>query len=418
MEAGKRIVILGAGFGGLVTAILLSKRLSKQHEIILVDQNDAHTYTPWLYDTATSFLLHKKKHVINALTCMCCIKLEDILETWHDARLRFRKGKVVDVKKNEQEVLFADGKTLAYDVLVVALGAQTAFYGIEGVEEHALVMKGMNGCTDIQNRIATVLNDALKQHDGEKTIVIIGAGATGSETATELMNYLRRCDNDGMDLCRRVRVMLLDAGPKILGQFSPHVQVHAVARMKKLGIDLRPNSAVVRVDNEQIFTKSDKIPYDVLIWAGGIEPNTLLAKLPFLRDDRGRLRVEPHLLAVSEHHVFALGDATALMDAHTKKPLPPTAWVAVDEAKIVAKNVQALLGKGDFVSYHPPLVYPAIIATGGKNSVGGAFGFELSGFIGFVLRRLVDLRYFFKILPKYRAIIFWWKGTVMLFNND
>lgn len=417
MTKAKRIVILGAGFGGLVSAILLAKR-NRQVEIVLIDKNGEHLYTPWLYDVAVSFLVEPKIKEIKALKKVAAISVKSLIEMHGFKNLRFRQAEVKNVDVDTKHVVLENGMTLAYDFLVVALGAKTTYYGIPGMEQFALPLKTLEDGMRVQSKVGELVTEVLKKGSGQKNIVIVGAGPTGTETASELVNFFKASDAYGAEISQLIRVSLVDSAPKVLNFLDPYISQVATGRLNKLGVDLRINTAVLKVEKNKLFTSSGEIPYDVLVWAGGIEPSEVSRSIKLKKDQRGRIISRQTTQAEEFDDIFVVGDCSAFYPVGSDRALPQTGWAAIDAAKVSVNNILAIIEGKDLLSYYPPKKHPAAVTVGGRFGTGVASHFKFSGYLGFILRRLIDLHYFLTIMPFLKAVKFWSKGTLILMKND
>ena len=186
MKKAKRIVILGAGFGGLVSAILLAKK-NHELEIVLIDKNSEHLYTPWLYDVATSFLVKPKNKEIALLKKVSAVSIKELIKMHGFKNLRFRQAEIQGVDVKTKHVLLKSGMTLAYDFLVVALGAKTTYYGIPGMEKFALPMKTLEDGMQVQERIGELVKEVIA---GESGVKILLSSALDQQAQRQLPSLL------------------------------------------------------------------------------------------------------------------------------------------------------------------------------------------------------------------------------------
>lgn len=415
-------MIVGGGFAGLTCAFALAKKEQDRIDIIIVDKSDTHTYTPWLYDIATSFLVDAHAKQLHALERIGAFSIAQLVAISGYKHLRFKKAELDIVHKEEKHLIFKDGKTLRYDYLVVAIGAQTNYFRIEGMEEFSLPLKTLQDGLRIRGHLKDLLMHVKKHNSMRGRVLIIGGGPTGVETATELANFLSVCKQKGLDYCKRIELTLLDAGPNLLQGLHPFLGRDAEKRLKKLGVNVRKQTLVKSVDAKSVQlvqnNKAEVAQYDLLIWAGGVASHAIASRFPFARDERHRIKTEKTLMVMGEKDVFALGDCMNYFDEVQQKSLPPTAWVAVDVGKVAARNIYALIHGKPLIHYLPPKTWPAIITLGGRRAIGGGFGFYLQNTSAFILRRLVDLRYFFGIMPKFMALRIWTRAILTLSHND
>ena len=410
----KRVVVGGAGFGGLAAALSLARQMPEL-EVVLVDAQRCHVYTPWLYEVATGFLFEGRRNIQTFLRRGAQVPYEEIIR-YAPKNLRFRQGRVAKIDAQTKHFIFEDGISLKFDTAVLAFGSEGEDYGIPGVKEYGMPLKSIVDGVHIEERLGALLEEVRLGHRERARVVIGGAGAAGVETASELAHgmYLRTKHDVFSDA---VQVMLVDAAPTILGMFSQALQRAASTRARKLGVDLRMSERITNVASDVITTDKGEIPYDLFLWTGGIRPNRLTATSSLMRDPRGRLLTNAFGQAQEHPDLFVVGDGALLIDPRTGKPVPPAAWAAMQEGKQVGMNVARMLSGVPLKTLVFPRVYPAVVTVGGHYSVATVLGISFSGFWAFVLRRLVDFHYFLSILPFRVAIKLWYRGADIFENN-
>lgn len=415
MVEKKRVVILGAGFGGLLTALTLARK-NYNGEIVLVDVRDHHTYSPWLYEVATGFISHGGALAGIIMRNSASFSIREIIKPYQ--QLRFRQGLVNALEIHDQYVVFEDGHTLRYDQLVVSLGSEPEFYNIEGIADHALMLKTVPEALMVRDRIDDLVKKLENSEYKLGRIVIGGAGATGVETASELVNSIN-CHCEKLKLCHgKIEVTLLEAGPNVLGPFPSVLQKWALKRMIELGVNVQTNTVITKVESDNLITKEGNIPFDLCIWTGGVRPNSILSTWGIPKDARGRIIVDEYLKVTGLENVYALGDNTAFTDKNTDKLAPGTAWVAMRQGKLLGDNLSRLSLGQLLKPFNLPKHYPAVMAVGGKFAVATVGGFHFKNVIAFFLRQVIDLHYFLAIFPFWRALKFWWQGTKVFEKND
>lgn len=398
----KTIVILGAGFGGVRCALTLERLIKKADvkdiRLVLIDKNRYHTFVPALYEVASAAPQVSEDtlyHRVNILIKHVLLGKE----------IEFIKAEVNKIDIHANTLHFADGNGVEFDYLVLALGSQTNFSNIEGLREHALDLKDFISAVKI--RRAVKLADEMP-----KEIVIGGGGTTGVELAAELSTcFKHECPN----------ITIIQGEERILSAFPEKIARLARKRLKKLGVRVRTNSFIKKVTkNAVILQNGDEIAYERLFWAGGITAHSLLTPLPFQKE-KGFLKVEGCLHPIRkdgkpQEDIFALGDVSVTYDKKGKI-IPWTAQKAMAEGKQVAYNIFRLLtGKEKHIC--PARQVQFIIPVGGKWAITKLNGFVWSGFFGWILKNLVELRYLLSILPWYKAVAKWLLVMRTFTRND
>ena len=284
METSKhrpRVVIVGAGFGGLTLARALRKA---PVEVVLIDRRNYHTFQPLLYQVATAGL--EPEEIAHA-----------VRGVFHGAdNFHFRVGTVTGVDRAEQEVLLADGTRLAFDYLVLAAGATNNFFGVEGAEAYGFPLKSLEEAVRLRSHIIRQF-EAVDQvparfEDGLLNFVIVGGGPTGVEMAgalAELFRLVLRGDYPALPV-DRARVVLVEASEHVLDAYHPDSQRYAEEKLRRFGIEVRLGEQVVRVEPDRVHLSSgDVIPTRTLIWAAGIQAETLADALGLAQTKGGRL---------------------------------------------------------------------------------------------------------------------------------
>ncbi|GAB3030527.1 NAD(P)/FAD-dependent oxidoreductase [Natronobiforma cellulositropha] len=300
------VVVLGAGYAGLVLTRLLEREVPSSADLTLVDESPAH------------LVQHELHRVIRrpALAAEISIPLEEVLE-----RATVRVARVESVDTDERVVHLDDG-TLEYDVGAVCLGAQTAFYGLEGVREHAIPLKSLDDALEVRR---TVL-ERVTSSEGRARIVVGGAGLSGVQVAGELAELV---DEEELDAA----VVLAERFSQVAPNFPPAFQRAVAAALEGRGVDVRTDAVIVGADERHVELEGEPdLAYDAFVWTGGIRGRSALAgERPVVRSD---LRLTAR--------TFALGDAARVVDGDGQA-VPASAQSAVREARTTAENVSRLV---------------------------------------------------------------------------
>lgn len=414
-----QIVILGAGFGGLKSAFEINRllrrhRLSNQYEVTLIDRNSYHTYTPILYEISTT-----SKETCN-YTGLEHIATFDVASLVKNTGIKFLKADIKELDLIGGDVHFSNGAGLKFHHLVIALGAETNYFNISGLKENSIALKTFIDALKIRDKILEIF------YSGKTNIQIVigGAGSAGVELAGEIQEWIgelhkeiRNCES---------RVTLIEGSPTILPGFDPKIVSLAQKRLRKLGVKIELNEMIERALPNKILLKSQReIPYDILIWAGGVKASSLVAPLPLKIERRGRVEVAGGMECLPQTpdlklsgKIYGLGDVVCFYDPITGKPMPGVARAAIDQAKIVAGNIIGdILGNTRHKKY-APMNYPYVIPIGGKWAVAKLGPVIIYGFLGWVLKGLVELNYLLSIMPFFTAIKIWLAGLWIFIRND
>jgi len=318
-----RVVILGAGFGGLTAA----KALSKGADVTVVDRHNFQTFLPLLYQVATAGLA--ADHVAHP-----------IRGALRKSGVKFRMGSPISVDHKNKSVKLDSSEVLEFDHLVVALGSATADFGVAGVNEHALGMKSVHEAIGIRAEVMRRFEDLCRFEDQTRlSLSVVGGGPTGVEMAGALAELKRGpLKNDEANAAEHIDIYLIEAGPRILPMFSEKLSARAKKDLEKLGVKVLLNTAVQEVKPRQILIKDGSvIPSEVTIWAAGVkgEPTGGLLNLPL---EGTRISVAQNLQVNHYPHIWAIGDISSAKGADGGF-LPMVAPVAMQQGRWVAKQI-------------------------------------------------------------------------------
>ncbi|MDI3340797.1 MAG: NAD(P)/FAD-dependent oxidoreductase [Sphaerobacter sp.] len=331
------IVVAGAGFGGIAVLNALRGVAGDAADVLLIDQHNYHLFTPLLYQVATGSV--DDQHIAHALRPFCVGIPADFLCT------TVRGVNLVD------QVVETDAGRIRYDYLVLALGSQTNYFGMQDVERHALGLKTIPAANRIRGQILDAVERAAIATDPAErrrllTFAVVGAGATGVELVASLDDLLH---NNLLPYYPNLRsedprIVLIEAMETILPGGPPRMRAVAARRLAELGIDIRLKTAVAGVRDGALVTRTgDVIEAGTVIWTAGIRPNPVAASLPVEKSRDGRIVVDEYLRIPSAPNVFAVGDNAFVPAAGSDAPLPANASVAVREGAAVGRNLVRLL---------------------------------------------------------------------------
>ncbi|WP_456424884.1 NAD(P)/FAD-dependent oxidoreductase [Rhodocaloribacter sp.] len=326
-----RVVIIGAGFGGL----RLARELRRAPvEVWLIDRNNYHTFQPLLYQVATAGL--EPEDIAHAV--------RGIFQKQRN--FHFRLGLVTGVDRAAKIVRLADGDALSYDYLVLAAGASTNYFGAEGAERYGFPLKSLTDAVRLRNHIIRQFEDADRDPSlieaGALTFVVVGGGPTGVETAGALLELFEKVfakDYPHLPV-GQARVMLVEAAPELLGGFHETSKRHARETLEKRGVEVITGAPVVRVTPEAVHLRDGAVlPARTLVWAAGVRAAPLADVLGFEQTTAGRIVVEPDLSVPGHPEVFVIGDLAGSRDDEGNLH-PQLAPVALAGARHVARQIR------------------------------------------------------------------------------
>jgi len=395
----KKVVVVGAGFGGLSAARHLARH---PFDVTLVDRHNFHTFQPLLYQVATAGLDPADvAYPVRAIF-------------GRDPNVTFRHGRVKAVDLDRRVLSLADGTTLDYDHLVVATGATTGFFDVPGAAEHALPLYTLADARHVRNQVLARLEAADARPEdfdgGAPTFVVVGGGATGVETAgalVELLDVSVRRDRLRIDAAR-TRVVLLEAGERLLGGFEEEASRYALATLEHRGVDVRLRTPVAEVKDGGVrLNDGTWLDATVVVWAGGVTVDgTLAATLPIDRGRGGRVTVLPDLTVAGHPEVFVVGDAAAVpRGPRHPGACPQVAQVAIQSGRHAARQI--VRGRTG-----APFRYrdKGLMATIGRHTAVAQlrFGITLRGTLGWLAWLGLHLVYLVGFRNRVVVLVNWW----------
>jgi NADH:quinone reductase (non-electrogenic) len=386
-----RVLILGGGFAGVLTAQALERRLGRRTdvEIWLCSRDNFMLFTPLLPEVCSGVL--EPRHVVSPLRGM--LKRPSSWCITAEARQIDLDGKVVSVLGGD-----GDMHRLHFDTLVLALGGVTHTFGIPGIEEHSVGMKTLADAFSLRNRMIEILERADLEEDADErraqlTFVVGGGGFSGVETAGEVEDFVRRVRKRYFPKISQeeVRAHLVELRDRILPEMPPEMGEYARRQLERRGFEVLTNMPIKEVrENEVVIGEGDAqraIPTRTVIWTGGVRPAPLVAECGIKVDHAGRAVVEP-TMATSRDGVFAIGDCAVIpnVDDPEGRPHAPTAQNAVREAKALARNVVAHIDGGEMQPFRYRTL-GQLASIGRRTGVGVVFGVSVRGLIAWFMWR-------------------------------
>src|ERR1700755_764477 len=325
-KATHRVVIVGAGFGGLECALRLK---GAPVAITLIDRRNHHLFQPLLYQVATASLA----------TSEIAWPIRYLLRDRHDVTTLFANVNGIDAAG--KQVLVDDGEAVPYDTLVLATGARHAYFGHDEWEPFAPGLKTLEDATTLRRRILVAFERAERETDPQRraallTFVIVGAGPTGVElagTIAELAQDTLPPDFRNIDT-HKARVVLIEAGPRVLAGFSDDLSAYAQRSLKSLGVEVVLGQAVTECSADGVVYGGKTLQAKTLIWAAGVRASPAAEWLGAPADPAGRLQVLPDLTVPGHPDVFAIGDTVAV-NGPDGVPVPGIAPAAKQQGRYV-----------------------------------------------------------------------------------
>jgi NADH dehydrogenase len=328
------VVIVGAGFGGLAVAHGL---IGARVKITIIDQRNHHLFQPLLYQVGTATLATSEiawpiRHLVR-----------------NRKEITTLLGVVADVDTKNRHVFLDDGGVTNYDTLVLATGARHAYFGHDEWELYAPGLKTLEDATSIRRRILLSFERAERETDPARraallTFVIVGGGPTGVELAGAIAELAHRNlpeEFRHIDT-RKTRVVLIEAGPRILPSFTEDLSAYAHTSLERLGVEIQLGQAVRECSAEGVIYGDQPLAAKVILWAAGVRASSAAAWAGLPADNAGRTKVEPDLTAPGHPEIFVIGD-TATINAWHGKPVPGIAPAAKQQGMHVARTIKMRL---------------------------------------------------------------------------
>jgi NADH dehydrogenase len=329
--ARPRVLVLGGGFAGIGAAQKLHKT---PVDVVLVDKHDYHTFQPLLYQVATGLL---EQPAVGH-------PIRDLFHGQDNARLH--KDQVTAIDLDAREVQFAELEPLSYDYLVLGLGAEVNFFGVEGAVENAFPMYTLTDAVRLKNHVLRRWEAADKDpaliDDGALTIVVVGGGPTGVETAGALAElYTGVFRKDYPDIGEyAAKIVLVEAGPEIFSMFKPDIRNYTVEALTKRGVEVKTGEVVESITPLRVKLKSgDELKAHTLVWGAGLQGNALVQSLGLELERGNRIAVDEELRIPSYHDVFVVGDVAAITDTKTQQVLPQLGSVALQSGEHAGETI-------------------------------------------------------------------------------
>lgn len=401
-----QVVIIGAGFAGLYAALSLAKA---EVRVTVVDRRNHHTFQPLLYQVATAALAPSE----------IAYPIRHIFRRHQNVSVLLAEVTGIDL---EHRKLQLDADQLCYDYLIVAAGATHAYFGHPEWAIYAPGLKTLEDATEIRRRMLLAFEIAerrarLNHADERINFVVVGGGPTGVELAGALAGIARQVlasDFRSIDP-RSTRVVLLEAGPRILAAFPEELSNSAVRQLNKLGVEVFTGKAVTNVDEAHVYIGDESLPASVVLWAAGVSASPIGKLLEGVPTDRvGRVEVEPDLTIPGHPEVFVLGDMASILQQNGR-PVPGVAPAAIQMGRFAAAAIQRDL-RGEPRKAFRYNDKGSLATIGRSSAVADIKGIKVSGFPAWLTWVFVHL--FFLIGFRNRLQVLWeWGWEYITFQR-
>lgn len=410
------VVIVGGGFGGLSAAKILAKH---NIPITLIDKKNYHLFQPLLYQVAMAGLSPAD----------IAYPFRSLLGSSQNVNIRL--GEVLEVNK-EEKWLRTDANKIYFDYLILACGSTYTYFNSPEWEKFAPGLKTIEQATEIRRRVFLAFEKAERETNIHKqhalqTFVIVGGGPTGVElagTLGEIVRFSLIKDFEQINVAK-TKIILVEAGPRILPTMGQGISNEAVRELKELGVEVRVNSMVKEVNEEGIKINEEFIPSNTVLWAAGVAANPLNKKLGVDLDRQGRVYVNPDLTLPHYAHIFVIGDQSHLDWGEEKTPLPGLAPVAMQQGRFVARNIIRIIHNRKLKDHFNYIDKGQLATIGRSRAVGIYKGIEFSGFTAWLAWLLVHVYYLIGFKNKIFVLIQWaWtyftfqRGARLIIGSD
>lgn len=388
-KAKKRVVIVGGGFGGVKTALLLANKPG--FNVQLISDNTHFEYHGALYRSAVG---HSPREVV--------IPLTQIFEGKKNVELVLDSIGFIDEKK--KLLVSLDGTSYPYDTVVLALGNQVNYFGIKGLQEHTETMNTISGTMRLRRKLI----DTFVQNPGKPVrVAVVGGGASGVELAGEIGSFAKLIAKEHRIARPRVNVVLVEGADRLLPNLAPKASEKVLERLIKLGVEVHLSIQVASCKKGSLCVKAGNIDADVIVWTAGSKPVDFFTAHPdiFTLGRGGRVVIDEYLRVQNHSDIHVIGD-----NADTK--YSGMAQTALQDAKFVARNL-ILAQQGKSRRPYKPRRPLYVITAGGKWAVVQKGNKVFSGIRGWRVRRQADLWIFRNFEPLKKAIAIWKSGETM-----
>ena len=395
----KRVIIIGAGFGGLALAREIAKREDLQ--VVLIDRNNYHQFQPLFYQVAMAGIEPSS----------ISFPLRKVFQSKKNVHIRITEVQSVNP---ERKSIQTDLGEITFDYLVIATGASTNYFGMKEIEERAIPMKTVSEALALRNRILQNFEDALSvdnddQREGLMSVVVVGGGPTGVElsgTLAEMRHFILPKDYPELDF-KSMQIHLLEGSKDLLGVMSPEASAKSRKYLEDMGVIIHTEQVVTGFDGKYVTTKQGlRLRSDNLVWAAGVKANPLNGLNPEVIVRGGRIKVDEYNRVQGYDNIFALGDVASMTEGKWENGHPQLAQPAIQQGKALARNVWRVMDGKKAI----PFVYKDLgsMATVGRNRAVVDLPFwKFQGFFAWLTWMFVHLMSIIGVKNRIMTLINW-----------
>jgi len=389
MAQSRKIVILGAGYGGVHAAKLLNKKFKKDKniEITLIDKNPYHTLMTELHEVAGGRVEEDSVKI-------------NLKKIFSATRVNSLTDKITKIDFKEQK-LYSEDSSYEYDYLIIGAGSEPAFFGVEGVKENGFTIWSLDDALKIREHMINMFRKASSERNAAKrrrmlTFVVAGAGFTGIETIGEFAEFKKKLSREYDVDEKEVRLLVVEATNKILPILNDNMIDKASRYLNKVGVEIITQAAITKVEKDKIHLGDGReIETNTLVWTCGVQGVEFSAKLGLTMGKKGRVAVNEFMQSLDYENVYLVGD-NEYFEEEGNKPTPQIVETALQTAETAVKNIIADMEdkkkEGFKSNYHGFMV-----SIGSRYAVATLAGKSLSGFIAMAMKHLVNMHYLFGV---------------------
>lgn len=380
-----KVVILGAGYGGIMAAQRLQKDLNyNEADVTLVNKHDYHYFTTHLHMPAAGTDALDNAHV-------------PISKLIDEFKIDFVKSTVKEIRTDEKKVILEDG-TLSYDYLIIGIGGETETFGVPGMHEHAMFIRSINSVRAIREHIEKQFAEYKKNPERKEllTFVVGGAGFTGIEFVGELSDRIPQlCRTHQVDPSL-VKIYNVEAAPTALPGFDQELVDYAMNTLQKKGVTFKLGTAIKECKADGVILATDEeIKSATVVWTGGVRGSKLIEQAG-IENMRARVKVDEYLRAPGHEDIYIIGDNSLMINPANDRPFPPTAQMAMQQGPVAAHNIVASIRNQPLKKFE--FHNKGTVASLGKGQAIGVVGNKkLKGFMAAQLKKVIDIRWLFII---------------------